>query len=189
MELADLSCLSFQFQEGAHGILGNFSFRFPPRYFRFPLHVHCTSGSLPGTSDSHYTYIRFPPRYFRFPLHVHPVPSQVLPIPTPCTLYIRFPPRYFRFPLHVHPVPSQVLPIPTPCTSGSLPDTSDSHSMYIRFPPRYFRFPLHVHPVPSQVQLLSSQILPFPFEGESTSLTFISTFHPAMQLWYLYFPS
>jgi hypothetical protein len=31
MEMADLSCLSFHFQEAEYGIVGNFSFRFPPR--------------------------------------------------------------------------------------------------------------------------------------------------------------
>ena len=32
MKMADLSCLMFKFYEDATGIMGNFTFRFPPVY-------------------------------------------------------------------------------------------------------------------------------------------------------------
>jgi len=45
MELGDLSCLSFQFQESNSGILGNFTFRFPPRFGHF-YHIPTVSNVL-----------------------------------------------------------------------------------------------------------------------------------------------
>lgn len=50
MALTDLSCLSFRFSESEDGIVGNFSFRFPPRFGHF-YHIPTLSNILAAGQD------------------------------------------------------------------------------------------------------------------------------------------